>query len=67
MTRLKRYADEAGRKMSSLSTTLFGANPDAAYLEKCAAAGVDCALLALPPEGRDTILPLLDEHAALIK
>jgi probable F420-dependent oxidoreductase len=67
MARLKRYADEAGREMSSLSTTLFGANPDAAYLEKCAAAGVDCALLALPPEGRDTILPLLDEHAALIK
>ena len=67
MTRLKRYADEAGRSMSTISTTLFGANPDADYLEKCAAAGVDCALLALPPEGSDKILPLLDKYAALIK
>jgi probable F420-dependent oxidoreductase len=67
MARLKRYADEAGRKMSTVSTTLFGATPDAGYLEKCAAAGVDCALIMLPPEGRDTILPLLDKYAAFIK
>jgi alkanesulfonate monooxygenase SsuD/methylene tetrahydromethanopterin reductase-like flavin-dependent oxidoreductase (luciferase family) len=40
---------------------------DAAYLDKCDAAGVDCALLALPSEGRDTVLPLIDEYAALIK
>ena len=67
MARLKRYADEAGRDMSTISTTLFGANPDAAYLETCEAAGVDTALLALPSEGRDKILPMLDEYAGLIK
>ena len=67
MGRLKRYADEAGRDMSTISTTLFGANPDAAYLETCEAAGVDTALLALPSEGRDKILPMLDEYAGLIK
>ena len=67
MARLARYAGEAGRAMSTISTTLFGANPDADYLEKCAAAGIDCALLALPPERSDTILPLLDKYAAFIK
>jgi probable F420-dependent oxidoreductase len=67
MARLERYADEAGRDMSTISTTLFGANPDADYLEKCAAAGVDCALLALPSEGPDSVLPLLDKYAAFIK
>jgi len=67
MARLERYAEEAGRKMSTVSTTLFGATPDAGYLEKCAAAGVDCALIMLPPEGRDTILPLLDKYAAFIE
>jgi hypothetical protein len=46
---------------------LFGATPNAGYLEKCDAAGVDCALIALPPEGRDTILPLIDKYAAFIK
>jgi hypothetical protein len=46
---------------------LFGATPDAEYLDKCDAASVDCALLALPPEGRDKVLPLLDEYAAFIK
>lgn len=67
MARLERYAEEAGRKMSTVSTTLFGATPDAGYLEKCAAAGVDCALIMLPPEDRDTILPLLDKYAAFIE
>jgi alkanesulfonate monooxygenase SsuD/methylene tetrahydromethanopterin reductase-like flavin-dependent oxidoreductase (luciferase family) len=67
MARLARYAEEAGRDMSTVSTTLFGATPDAGYLDKCDAAGVDCALLALPPEGRDKVLPMLDEYMAFIK
>jgi len=67
MARLRRHADEAGRDMGTLSTTLFGAKPDADYLEKCAAAGVDSALLTLPSEDRDTVLALLDKHASLIK
>jgi len=67
MARLERYAEEAGRKMSTVSTTLFGATPDAGYLEKCAAAGVDCALIMLAPEDRNTILPLLDIDAAFIE
>jgi alkanesulfonate monooxygenase SsuD/methylene tetrahydromethanopterin reductase-like flavin-dependent oxidoreductase (luciferase family) len=67
MARLKRYADEAGREMSTLSTHLFGAKPDAGFLEKCAAAGVDSALLALPSEGRDKILPMIDKYASFIK
>lgn len=67
MARFARYAEEAGRAMSTLSTTLFGAKPDAAYLAQCEAAGVDTALLSLPSEGRDKILPMLDEYAGLIK
>jgi hypothetical protein len=30
-------------------------------------AGVDRAIFALPPAGRDTVLPLIDQYAALMK
>ena len=64
---LARYADEAGRDVSTISTHLFGAKADADYLDKCAAAGVDSALLTLPSEVREEILPMLDRYSAFIK
>jgi probable F420-dependent oxidoreductase len=67
MRRLRRFADEAGRDFSTVSTTLFGAIPDATYLDRCRAAGVDRALLALPPEGRDKVMPVIDEYANFLE
>ena len=66
MARLRRFADEAGRDMASLSVSLFGARPDAKILDSYARDGVDRALLMLPAEGREVILPLLDEYAPLL-
>jgi len=66
MSRFRSFADEAGRDIETVSTTLFGAKPEAGYLATCKAAGVDRALLALPPKGRDSVLPLLDEYAAFL-
>jgi probable F420-dependent oxidoreductase len=66
MKRLREAADEAGRDMSTVSTTLFGARADADYLEQCRAAGLDRALFALPSEGRDALLPLIDQHTTFI-
>jgi probable F420-dependent oxidoreductase len=66
MVRLKAAADEAGRDIKTVSTTIFAAPPDAAYLDRCRAAGIHRALLALPSEGRDTVLPLLDRYAAFL-
>ncbi|MGH6898353.1 MAG: LLM class F420-dependent oxidoreductase [Geminicoccaceae bacterium] len=67
MRRLRSAAKEAGRDIRTVSTTLFGAEPEAGYLERCRAAGVDRALIGLPSEGRDTILPLLDGYAAFLE
>jgi alkanesulfonate monooxygenase SsuD/methylene tetrahydromethanopterin reductase-like flavin-dependent oxidoreductase (luciferase family) len=67
MDRLRSFAEEAGRDIKTVSTTLFGAEPDAGYLEKCKAAGVDRALFALPPEGRDAVLPVIDRYAAFLE
>jgi probable F420-dependent oxidoreductase len=66
MRRLRSAAKEAGRDIKTVSTTLFGAEPEAAYLEQCRAAGIDRALIGLPSEGRDAILPLLDQYAVFL-
>jgi probable F420-dependent oxidoreductase len=67
MRRLRRFADEAGRDIKTVSTTLFGATPEPAYLDRCRAAGVGRALLALPPEGRDKVMPAIDEYATFLE
>jgi alkanesulfonate monooxygenase SsuD/methylene tetrahydromethanopterin reductase-like flavin-dependent oxidoreductase (luciferase family) len=66
MARLKQFADEAGREMSTLSVSLFGTRPDAKYIDECRAAGVDRALFTLPSEGKDMVLPLVDQFAQFI-
>ncbi len=60
-------AAKAGRDMKTISTSVFGAKPDAGTLETYAQAGITRAILRLPPEGRDTVLPLRDQWAKLIK
>ena len=66
MARLKRFADEAGRDMSTLSITTFRTKPDAQVLAEFADAGIFRALLEVPDAPRDEILRLLDDYAKLI-
>jgi probable F420-dependent oxidoreductase len=66
MRRLRAAAEEAGRDIKTVSTTLFGAKPEDGYLAQCKAAGLDRALFALPPAGRDTVLPLIDKYTAFL-
>lgn len=67
MARLKQAADEGGRDIKTISTTLFGTPDKADYIEACQEAGLDRVLFQLPSEGSDMILPRLDELAALIR
>jgi hypothetical protein len=53
--------------MKTISTSVFGAKPDELTVESYAAAGITRAILRLPPEGRETVLPLLDQWSKLIK
>ena len=61
--RLRAVADEAGRDMATLSVSVFGAPADAAVLDLYREAGIDRAVLSLPSESADAVLPLLDDHA----
>ena len=64
---LKARAARAGRDMRTISVSVFGAQPDAAALDRFAEAGVTRAILRLPSEPRDTVLLLLDRYAKLIR
>jgi probable F420-dependent oxidoreductase len=67
MARLRGFAEDAGRDPGTVSTTLFGTELDAGYVEQCRAAGVDRALFALPSAGRDEVLPLVDQCTAYLE
>ena len=63
---LRARAAKAGRDMKTISVSVFGAGPDEAKLDAYREAGFTRALLRLPPEGRDVVLPLVDQWAKLI-
>jgi len=63
---LRARAAKAGRDMKTISVSVFGAGPDEAKLDAYREAGFTRALLRLPPEGRDVVLPLIDQWAKLI-
>ena len=67
MRDLQERAAKAGRDMKTISVSVFGASgEDPKLLDGYREAGVNRCILRLPSEGRDTILPLLDEYAALL-
>ena len=62
---LEARAARAGRDMKTISVSIFGAKAEAAALQRYADAGITRAILRLPSEPRDTVLPLLDRYAKL--
>jgi probable F420-dependent oxidoreductase len=67
MAEFRQVAEDAGRDFRTLSTTLFGAEANGDYLKTCEEAGVDRVLFPLPSEGREKVLPLLDDFAQFIR
>lgn len=67
LAELRVLATGAGRDMRTISVNVFGARPEAAALARYAEAGITRAILRLPSEGRERILPLLDEYAKLVR
>ena len=61
---LQEIAARKGRDMKTISVSVFAAPPDEARLDQFRQAGATRAVLLLPPEGRDTVLPLLRHMAS---
>lgn len=64
---LKARAARAGRDMKTISVSVFGAKADEATLARYADSGITRAILRLPSEPRDVVLPLLDRYAKFIR
>ena len=63
---LWRRAEEAGRDRSTLSVSIFGAEPTRENLDAYEAVGVERVLFRMPSKGRDDLLPRLDRWQHLI-
>jgi alkanesulfonate monooxygenase SsuD/methylene tetrahydromethanopterin reductase-like flavin-dependent oxidoreductase (luciferase family) len=64
---LRARAARAGRDPKTISVSVFGGKTDAPTLERYRSAGIDRVVLPLPSEGRERVLPLLDQQAALLR
>jgi probable F420-dependent oxidoreductase len=63
---LKALAAKKGRDLKTISVSIFAAPADEATLDRFREAGATRALLRLPPEGREVVLPLIDQWSKLI-
>jgi len=63
---LRAHAEQAGRKPQEVPVSIFGAAAKEAALQQYQELGVERTVFGLPPEGRDKVLPLLDQYATMI-
>jgi probable F420-dependent oxidoreductase len=67
MAELTDRAAKAGRDMQTISVSVFGAPGDQKLLDTYREVGTTRTILRLPSEGRDKILPLLDQYAKFLR
>lgn len=66
MNALQELAAKAGRPMDTISVSVFGMPGEQQLLDTYRSMGATRCILRLPSEGRETILPLLDQYAKLL-
>jgi len=66
MRSLHALAARAGRSAHDVPVSIFGVAGEEASLRQYQELGVERAVLALPSEGRERVLPLLDQYVALL-
>ncbi len=64
---LRTRLEDAGRDPDAVPITIFGVSPDADTIARMEQDGVSRVLLTLPPEDRETVLPVLDDLAKLVR
>lgn len=67
LPKFREMAQEAGRDPATLSITAWGIGDDADRLKRYRDLGITRAVVSLPSETAETILPLLDNWARLIR
>ena len=67
IAKLRERLAEAGRDPASAPVTIFGVQPDPDTISRMEQYGVSRALFTVPAEGPETVLPLLDSLAKLVR
>jgi probable F420-dependent oxidoreductase len=67
LPQFRQMAKDAGRDPASLSFDVFAPPREPDLLRRYRDAGVDRAVLMVPPKSRDEIVPMLDQIAALMR
>lgn len=67
MPEFQRMAAEAGRAPAEVPVTVFGSKPEADRLRRWRDAGVARVVVALPAATAETVLPILDRWAAVMR
>ena len=67
LPQFREMAAAAGRNLAALPITIFGAGEDADRLARYRDQGIARAVVMLPSAGSDTVLPILDRWALLIR
>ena len=64
---LRRRLRDAGRDPDAVSVSIFFARPDRDTIDQLEQAGVQRVVFGLPAADRDTVLPLIDQYASLVR
>jgi len=64
---LHRLAGEKGRDPRSISISVFWVQPDRQAIDAYGEMGAERVIFALPSEGREKVLPIIDGYAKLIR
>jgi len=62
---LRQKSEAAGRDPKTISITIFNAKPEKGALDHMRELGVEHAVFMIPAADRGTVLPILDQYAAL--
>ena len=63
---LRQRAEKAGRDPRSIPVSVYSASPEELAIQSYEKAGAERTIFALPSADRETVLPLLDKHTALL-
>jgi hypothetical protein len=66
MRELRALAEQSGRKPGEIPVSIFGVPADETLLRQYHELQIERAVLAVPSEGRNHVLPLLDRYATLM-
>jgi probable F420-dependent oxidoreductase len=67
LVQFRQMAAEAGRTLAEVPVTVWGIGEDLDRLQRYREQGVARVVVSLPAAGRDTVMPMLDRWAALIR